>query len=281
MNSNDFGVSIVATPIGNLDDITKRAVKTIEEADLIICENPKHSLKLLNKLGIKKKLISLHDYNETRVIRKISEKLKKKTFVLISDAGSPLISDPGYKLVNYCANNNINVTSIPGPSSLIPALQLSGLPINEFFFAGFLPKNKNGIIDFITKIIELNKTSVFFVSNHKIKICLDIIEKLHTDVHLSVSKELTKMNENIWRGNTSEIRDEILKNKDNLKGEFVIVMRVNKRSVNNTDTSDKYNDEIKMLLSKFSLTDVVQIVHKITGINKNKVYKWVLKIKEL
>ena len=114
MNS-DFGLYIVATPIGNLGDISERAINTIREGDLIICENPKHSLKLLNKLGIKKKLISLHDYNEKIVINKIADDLINKKCVLISDAGSPLISDPGFKLIQYCIKNNIRVTSVLDP----------------------------------------------------------------------------------------------------------------------------------------------------------------------
>ena len=134
MNDTIKGLSIVATPIGNLEDITYRAVKVLKECDIIICENPKHSLKLLNKLGIKKKLIPLHDYNEQKIIDQIKNFLKMKSCVLISDAGSPLISDPGYNLVQYCISNNIKVTSVPGPSSVISALQLSGLPLSNLFF---------------------------------------------------------------------------------------------------------------------------------------------------
>ena len=125
------GLSIVATPIGNLDDITYRAVKTLGECDIIICENPKHSLKLLNKLGIKKKLIALHDYNEHKIIDQIKVVLKNKNCVLISDAGSPLISDPGYNLVQYCIANNIRVTSVPGPSSIAFFSVLSSIDFSE------------------------------------------------------------------------------------------------------------------------------------------------------
>ena len=148
------GLSIVATPIGNLGDITYRAVNILKDCDIIICENPKHSLKLLNKLGIKKKLIALHDYNEHKIIDKIKGLLKSKNCVLISDAGSPLISDPGYNLVQYCIENKINVTSVPGPSSIISALQLSGLPISEFTFFGFVPKSKKKIEHIIKNISE-------------------------------------------------------------------------------------------------------------------------------
>ena len=168
MNKNINGLSIVATPIGNLDDINLRAINTLKECDIIICENPKHSLKLLNKLGIKKKLISLHDYNEHIIINKIKGLLKNKNCVLISDSGSPLISDPGYNLVQYCIQNNINITSIPGPSSIISSLQLSGLPISEFVFFGFIPKSKKKLEDLVHTIIKERKTSVFLISNHKL-----------------------------------------------------------------------------------------------------------------
>ena len=156
------GLSIVATPIGNLEDITYRAVKVIEECDIIICENPKHSLKLLNKLGIKKKLIALHDYNEHKIIERIKVLLKNKNCVLISDAGSPLISDPGYNLVQYCIANNIRVTSVPGPSSIVSSLQLSGLPISEFTFFGFVPKSKKKMEDLCKNISQKKKDLCVF-----------------------------------------------------------------------------------------------------------------------
>ena len=175
MNNIINGLSIVATPIGNLDDITYRAVKTLGQSDIIICENPKHSLKLLNKLGIKKKLIALHDYNEHKIIDQIKPLLRNKNCVLISDAGSPLVSDPGYNLVKYCIENNIRVTSLPGPSSIVSSLQLSGLPISEFAFFGFVPKSKKKIEDIVKNISQEKRTCVFFVSNHKLIVFLDYL----------------------------------------------------------------------------------------------------------
>ena len=133
---------IVATPIGNLDDISERAIRTLKEVDFIICENPKHSLKLLNNKGIKKKLIPLHDYNEKKIINKIAKNKNNSKIAFISDAGSPLISDPGYRLIKYFIENNYFITAIPGASSVINALQLSGLPIHNFSFFGFVPKQK-------------------------------------------------------------------------------------------------------------------------------------------
>ena len=162
------GLYIVSTPIGNLEDISFRATEVLKNSDIIICENPKHSIKLLSKLDIKKKLISLHDYNEEVVIDKIKDKLKNSKLSLISDAGSPLISDPGYKLVRFCTENNIYLTVIPGASSVTSALQISSIPINKYIFHGFLPKSKKNIIEFIDFLKISKITSVFFVSSHRI-----------------------------------------------------------------------------------------------------------------
>tara|TARA_B100000674_G_scaffold479229_1_gene477343 strand:+ start:279 stop:1112 length:834 start_codon:yes stop_codon:yes gene_type:complete len=269
---------IVATPIGNLKDISERAVDIINKADFIVCENPKHSLKLLNNLGIKKKLISLHDYNEQLVIDRIKDDLRNKLIVLISDAGSPLISDPGFKLIQYCIKENIEITTIPGPSAIIPALQLSGLPINEFYFAGFLAKTKKHISDLILNLSELQKTSVFFVSSHKIIITLEIIDKIVPKRRLSISKEITKKNERVFRGTAKKIIDDMSEKSENIKGEFVVVMEGNLAKKTDLEMVNVHDIEIKKLLSKFSLTEVVQIVHKLTRIKKNKVYKWVLSL---
>ncbi len=276
---SDLGLQIVATPIGNLGDISERAIEAIKTSDFIICENPKHSLKLLNKFGIKKKLISLHDYNENKVIAKISKDFEKKKIILISDAGSPLISDPGYKLVKYCIENNITVTSIPGPSAIIPALQLSGIPINQFYFAGFFPKTKKEMYNFVRQIKESYTTSVFFVSSHKIELCLELLENEIVERAVSISKELTKINEKIIWGYADVIKKDIARHKENLKGEFVVVVEGDNSTKSKDNNLAEYNKEINLMLSKFSLTDVVEIVHKLTRINKNKVYKWSLELK--
>ncbi len=274
------GLSIVATPIGNLNDITYRAVKILKECDIIICENPKHSLKLLNKLGIKKKLIALHDYNEQKIIDQIKDLLKSKNCVLISDAGSPLISDPGYNLVNYCIENDIKVTSIPGPSSIIAGLQLSGLPISEFIFFGFGPKSRKKLEDLIKIASKETRASVFFISSHKLIIFLECLEKIMPDRSISICKELTKVNEFVFRGVSSKIKRDISRDEKNLKGEFVAV--IDRQTLINHDIEEisLYKKELKKMTSKFSLTDTVEIVHKFTKINKNKIYKWLLNLKK-
>ncbi len=274
------GLSIVATPIGNLEDITYRAVKVLEECDIIICENPKHSLKLLNKLGIKKKLIALHDYNEHKIIDQIKDLLKYKNCVLISDAGSPLISDPGYNLVQHCIANNIRVTSVPGPSSIVSSLQLSGLPISEFVFFGFVPKSKKKIEDLVKNISQEKKACVFFVSNHKLIVFLDCLENIIGDRSISICKELTKVNEFVFRGNPGSVKNKILEDKENIKGEFVAVIDRQTSKNQDFDNIDLYSKELRKMATKFSLTDIVEIVHQFTKINKNKIYKWLLKLKK-
>ena len=274
------GLSIVATPIGNLDDITYRAVKILRECDIIICENPKHSLKLLNKLGIKKKLIALHDYNEYKIIDQIKDLLKNKICVLISDAGSPLISDPGYNLVQYCISNNIRVTSVPGPSSILSSLQLSGLPISEFAFFGFVPKSKKKTEDLVKNISQEKRTSVFFVSSHKLILFLECLENMMPERTISICKELTKVNEFVFRGTPSNVKNRILEDKKNIKGEFVAVIDRQTSTNQDFDNIDLYSKELRKMASKFSLTDIVEIVHKFTKINKNKIYKWLLNLKK-
>ncbi len=155
MNDEKNGLYIVSTPIGNLKDISERAKHILSVADCIFCENPIHSLKLLNNLGIKKKLIGIHDHNENSIINEYNKKIKQGIYALISDAGSPLISDPGYKLARHCIKNNTYVTVIPGATSIIAALQLSSFPVNEFHFVGYCPKSKTLIKSLLMRLLIL------------------------------------------------------------------------------------------------------------------------------
>ena len=272
------GLYIVSTPIGNLGDITLRATETLKNSDIIICENPKHSLKLLSKLDIKKKLISLHDYNEEDVIEKIIDYLKNKICCLISDAGSPLISDPGYKLVRFCFKNNIYTTVVPGASSVTSALQLSTIPINNYTFYGFLPKSKNKIAEFIQIIKNTKLTSVFFVSRHKILPFLEIMNNELENRNLAVCKEITKINEKVFVGFPETILKNFKQNKTSLLGEFVVVVECDDNSNKINTISPETEIILKKLLKKFSLTDTVEIVHKIGNIGKKEIYKKALDI---
>ena len=273
------GLYIVSTPIGNLGDISSRAVEVLKNSDFIICENPKHSLKLLLNLDIKKKLISLHDYNEENIINKIGGDLKNNTYSLISDAGSPLISDPGYKLVRFCINNNIYVTVIPGASSIISALQLSSIPINNYTFYGFLPKSNKEIVEFIKTIKKSKITTVFFVSRYKVLSVLDVMATEIKSRKIAVCKEITKLNEKVFVGLSHEVLKQITVSSKNLLGEFVIVVEgCTTSKISTNEVSEEIITVIKKLLKKYSLTDTVEIVHKIGNIGKNVIYKKALEI---
>ena len=274
------GLYIVATPIGNMGDISNRAIETLQNTDFIICENPNHSRKLMSKLGIKKKLVPLHDHNEEEIIRNYIEKIKSKSVALISDAGSPLISDPGYKLVRHCINEKIFVTTIPGPSSIIPALQLSGLPVNEFIFAGFAHKNKKKLVNFLNTISSEQKTVILFVSSHKIIQLLEILMAKLPNRKISVCKEITKLNEKIFNGLPEKVLAEISSSPKYSLGEFVLIID-GEKNIKHMENHVSLDVEkiIKRLLCKFSLTESVEIVHKISYIEKKQIYKKALDIK--
>ena len=279
MEKLEKGLYIVATPIGNLDDISFRAQKILNLVDFIICENPIHSLKLLNKLGIKKKLLSLHDYNEEILIKRIEKNQHSSAIALISDAGSPLISDPGYKLIQNYIQKNYKIFTIPGPSSIISALQLSGLPINNFEFFGFVPKNKASILALAENIKNLVSTSIYFVSGNRILKFLEILDDFQIDRNIAICKEITKKNERVFRGEVKKIIIELKKNKDNLRGEFVVIIAGKEKKLKRPiDVTIK--NEIKKLLKKYSLTEVVGIVHNLTNISKNEIYKVALLLKD-
>ncbi|SVB75239.1 uncharacterized protein METZ01_LOCUS228093, partial [marine metagenome] len=194
--------------------------------------------------------------------------------ILISDAGSPLISDPGYKLVQFYINKKLHVTTIPGPSSIISSLQISGMAIDSFKFLGFAPKNKSKFEKFIENLKKEYQTSIFFVSSHRLILCLEALQKKLNERKISVCKELTKLNEKIFRGYAKEIVEEIKQNKKNVLGEFVILVEGEGEKSNDLEKINSSVDEqINKLLKKYSLTDVVNIVHKLTNISKKIVYK--------
>jgi len=271
----------VATPIGNMGDISNRAIETLQNTDFIICENPNHSRKLMSKLGIKKKLIALHDHNEEKIIKNYIEKIKTKPVALISDAGSPLISDPGYKLVQHCIKENVFITTIPGASSIISALQLSGMPVNEFSFVGFAPKNKKKMLDFLNSISSEQKTVILFVSSHKIIQLLEMLTEILPNRNISVCKEITKLNEKVFYGLPENILSKICSSPKYSLGEFIIIIDAEKniKNIEKKYISVEIEKIIKRLLTKFSLTESVEIVHKISYIEKKQIYKRALDIK--
>ena len=214
---------LIPTPIGNLNDITIRSIEAIKEVDLILCEDTRISIKLLNHLKIKKKLKSYHKFNEHSTVKSIIKDINNGMKVgLISDAGTPSISDPGYLIVNHCINNNIDVECLPGPTALIPALVVSGLPTDRFTFEGFLPLKK-GRKKRLNELLNEKRTMIFYESPHKInKTLKDFEEYFGSERLISVTKEISKIYESTVRGNIKDINSSFFNKK--LKGEFVIVV---------------------------------------------------------
>ena len=214
---------VVATPIGNLDDLTPRARAAFESADLVACEDTRHTGLLLHHLGIKKPLVSLHEHNERqRLPRLLAELLEGRTVALASDAGTPLLSDPGFLLVREAAARGIRVEALPGPSALLAALVVSGLPPYPFTFAGFPPPKSGKRRTFFRTWAALPHTLLFFESPHRLLASLDDALAELGDRPAAVARELTKLHEEVLRGTLSEVRTE-LGGRPSLKGEIVVV----------------------------------------------------------
>ncbi len=213
---------IVSTPIGNLDDITLRAIEVLKSVDLIACEDTRRTMILLEKFGIAKKLISYYNYNERQRAEELISYLKSgKNIALVSDSGTPGISDPGYVLIKRAIEENIQVIPIPGATAFVCALVASGLPMDEFVFVGFLP-HKKGRKTKLQKLAQEERTVILYESPHRVLKTLNEILENFGDREIAVAKELTKIHEEIFRGKISEVLKKLTP--DKIKGEFVIVI---------------------------------------------------------
>jgi 16S rRNA (cytidine1402-2'-O)-methyltransferase len=211
---------VVATPIGNLGDISRRALEVLNDADLIACEDTRHTIKLLNHFGIEKPLKSYYDFDEERKAKALAELLAgDMKIALVSDAGMPAIADPGYRIVRLCRERAIPVVAIPGPNAAMTALSASGLPSDEFLFVGFLPAKKNARAVKLAKLTNVTWTLIFYEAPHRIEESLADIQTLLGDREVCVAREITKLHEEYIFGKLSEARKQIKP-----LGEFVVVL---------------------------------------------------------
>jgi len=274
MNVFKPGLYIVSTPIGNLDDITLRSLEVLKKSDIILCEDTRRSLKLLNYYKIKKKLVSYHKFNEQKELEKIVEYLNEgKILSLISDAGTPTLSDPGRLLVKTCVEKKFNISPIPGPSSIIAATSVSGFD-DKFIFYGFLPKTENELIKVLSSLKNLDFSLVFFVPAIKINFYLKFFKKYFPSRDVVIAREITKIHETFYRDKINTIKPF----KTTLKGELTIVISKIDH-VNNLESDDNIEDQAIEYLKKYSLKDVVELISKKEKISKKKVYEICLKIK--
>ena len=269
---------IVSTPIGNLEDITLRALNTLKEVDVIACEDTRTTGKLLSHYGIKKPLVSYHEHNETEKSKELlAELLDGKSIAIVTDAGTPGVSDPGYRIVKLASENGVQVVPIPGASAALAALSVSGLPTSSFTFLGFPPRQKKRLNEFLQKIKDSSETLIFYESPNRVIKTLEEMANVFGDRNASVSREITKMYEETLRGTLSEITKSLQK-KDSIRGEITLV--VEGASNDEAQFDDETVNRILELLKKegLSLKDAVKQVTADSGISKSKIYKKALQI---
>ena len=265
---------IVSTPIGNLDDITLRAIDVLKKSDIILCEDTRRSLKLLNHFKIKKKLISYHKFNEKKQIERILKHINEgKILSLISDAGTPLLSDPGKILINECIKRDIKLIPIPGVSSITTAMSISGFN-DQFLFYGFLPKKENEINKILLNLSSYEFTQIFFIPAVKLNFYLEIFKRHYKNRKILIAKEMTKIHEAFYREDIIKLSK--LKITD--KGELTVILseEIKKKEQFN---ENKIINKAKIFLKRYSLKDTVDLILESEKINRKEIYKLCLKIK--
>ena len=272
-------INIVSTPIGNLKDITLRAIETLKSVDLILAEDTRIAKKLLNHFSINNTLESFNDKNEDIKNENLIKDLKEgKNIAIISDAGTPLISDPGFKLIRSAREENIKVTPIPGCTAVIAGLSASGISTDKFTFLGFLPRTKIKRRKNLSQLVHKQETLIFFESVHRIEsTIIDMKELFGTERKAVLCKEITKIHESFIGNNFLDITDYIKEHQDKLKGEFTIIIEGNREK---TIDLKKIDNILDILQSEISSKDAVKICSIITGYTKSIIYKRLLERKQ-
>ena len=270
---------LVATPIGNLGDMTTRAVEVLQNVDIIAAEDTRHSQKLLNHLGIRNKLMACHEHNEQQVLPQLMQRLQNgESIALISDAGTPLISDPGYRLVAMAHERQIRVTPVPGACAAIAALSAAGLATDRFSFEGFLPAKQQARLRALQQLAQESRTLVFYESCHRIEACLrDMVEAFGASRRITFARELTKTFETVRQMSLGECLQWVRQDANQQKGEIVLVVAGAEPSeTSQTELSQLLN----VLLDELPLKQSAALASRITGVNKNACYQLALTLKQ-
>ena len=276
IKNNENGLYLVSTPIGNLKDITLRAIEILKKSTYILCEDTRVSRILLDRYEIKSRLISNHKFNETKNLNKIIDLLKSGEIIsLISDAGTPSISDPGAILVNECVRNNIIITPIPGPSAVATAVSISGFS-EKFIFHGFLPEKKQAFVNVFNKISKFDETCVFFVSPKKVNKIIPEIKKNFSGRKIIFCREISKIYEEFIRKNVDDLE---IFNKE-LKGELTVVISEKQIEKNNSqELSESDMNIIKKMINKLTIKEITEVISHNKDISKKEIYNYCLKLK--
>ena len=271
------GLYLVSTPIGNMEDMTLRALNVLKKSDIILCEDTRRSGKLLSGFQIKSKLMPYHKFNEKKISNKITDSIKKGKIVsLISDAGTPAISDPGMILVNKCIDENLNVHPIPGPSAVTSAFSVSGFS-GQYLFYGFLTKKENELESVLKNLHNLDYSIVFFIPAPKINFYITQFKKYFFDRKIVIAKEMTKIHEEFIRSKVETIRSL----SESLKGELTVIVsgKIKEKSIKK-EINESVKIEIKKMLKKYSHKDVVEFISKKENFPKKMIYNYCLKLKK-
>ena len=265
---------IVATPIGNLDDITFRAVQVLKSVDIVLAENTRHSKKLLLHLDILKTIRAFHEHNEREKTKAIIGEIRSgKSIALISDAGTPLISDPGYFLVAQAKKEGLKVVPIPGPTALITALSASGLASDSFTFLGFLPSKQTARVKLLKSLVGRTETSIFYESPKRILATLTDMHSIYGDSReVCLAKELTKVFETIQTGSILNLIDYLTIDQNHQKGEFVILISATDK-IDIAEAETQLNSLLPILCAELGASKAAKLASKITGIDKKQCYK--------
>ena len=276
LNKLKPGLYCVATPIGNLGDITFRALETIKNSDLILCEDTRVSKKLLDKFRIKKRLISNHKFNEKKNLKMILGLLENKKIIsLISDAGTPAISDPGRILVNECKKKNIDIYPIPGPSAVNAAVSISGFS-DKYFFCGFLPEKKIELKKLFNSISNINCSIAFFVSPKKISKIINNLKDYFIDREILICREITKYHEEYLRTSVKNLSEINI----STKGEItVVISENNKLDIRLKELEESDKKKIKILIKKMTIKDIIKKINNEKKIPKKLIYNYCINLK--
>ena len=270
------GLYCVATPIGNLDDISTRAIHVLKNSEIILCEDTRVSKKLLNRFEINNKLFSYHKFNELKKLDEVIKVLENKKIVsLISDAGTPAVSDPGRILINECLKKNISVLPIPGPSAVTTAISISGFS-DRYIFCGFLPEKKNQIENLFKELSNKNYSIVFFISPKKIIKIIDIIKEYFSGRNILICREISKFYEEYLRSSVENLSKISIKD----KGEITVVISElleKQKKLKELKESDK--KKIKSLIKKMTIKNIIRVIGEENNISKKEIYKYCLRIK--
>lgn len=274
----DNALYIVATPIGNLGDITQRALDILQQADLIAAEDTRHSGRLLQHFNISTRMISYHDHSDERQVDSIIAKLQAGTSIaLISDAGTPLISDPGYGLVKKAREAGVKVVPVPGVSAVITAMSAAGLPSDRFSFEGFPPHKSGARKQLFASLARDARTLVFYESPHRIVDCLkDLAAEFGEDRPLVMARELTKTFETFLSGGVAQVLEQVLADSNQQKGEIVLMVSGYRKLETGDELSPEAEATMKVLLEELPVKQAATIGAKLTGEKKNKLYQWAL-----